>query len=250
MASTSPAATSKGSGAVAVDIRWDDIEVLTFDVGSTLIYPYPSVGEIYARSMARFGLQAAPAAIEAAFQDAWNAAQARPRASLDAHQEWAWWRDLVAQVVERLGRPPQLDFEALFEELWDVFARPEVWRLFDGVEPVLAAAAGRGLRLGVLSNWDLRLRPLLHDLGLAARFEHLVISAEVGVEKPDRGIFREAERRFGAGPAAFVHVGDSHKHDVRGAQAAGWQAIAVNGEPGHKGNIGPVRELLQHLPEG
>ena len=58
----------------------------------------------------------------------------------------------------------------------------------------MAALSERGYRLALLSNWDQRLRGLLQALDLAAHFEVMIISGEVGVEKPDIEIFRIAER--------------------------------------------------------
>ena len=40
------------------------------------------------------------------------------------------------------------------------------------------------MKLGVISNWDDRLRPLLQVLGLEERFDSIVISCEVGDSKP------------------------------------------------------------------
>ena len=50
----------------------------------------------------------------------------------------------------------------------------------------------RGLYVGVISNWDNRLRPLLAAIGLAGRVDSITVSCEVGAEKPDAAIFRAA----------------------------------------------------------
>jgi 5'-nucleotidase len=57
-----------------------------------------------------------------------------------------------------------------------------------------------------------------------SRLAALVISEEVGIMKPDPGIFRHAERQIGIRPDHLLYVGDSLHSDVEGALAAGWQA--------------------------
>ena len=77
----------------------------------------------------------------------------------------------------------------------------------------------------MVSNWDERLPPLLDDLGLGRRFDAVVYSAAVGVEKPDPRIFLHALERLGVEPEDAVHVGDSAREDVEGALAAGMEAL-------------------------
>ena len=84
-----------------------------------------------------------------------------------------------------------------------------------------------GFKLGVISNWDERLRPLLEQLKLADYFEAIVVSREVRASKPSRTIFMHAVRELGLPPEAVLHVGDSLSMDVRGARAAGLSALLL-----------------------
>jgi putative hydrolase of the HAD superfamily len=75
-----------------------------------------------------------------------------------------------------------------------------------------------GLRLCVVSNWDIGLSQHLQRLGLDLP---VVTSAEAGAAKPDPAVFELALRRLGvADPARAVHVGDDAT-DEAGAHAAG-----------------------------
>jgi putative hydrolase of the HAD superfamily len=87
--------------------------------------------------------------------------------------------------------------------------------------PALAALAQRGVKLGVISNWDDRLRPLLAALNLTRFFASIVVSCELGVTKPDPRLFRQAAAELGVAPGELLHVGDSAVMDVAGAQGAG-----------------------------
>jgi putative hydrolase of the HAD superfamily len=83
------------------------------------------------------------------------------------------------------------------------------------------------MRLGIISNWDSRLRALLNALALANEFETVVISCEAGVEKPDRAIFERALANLGLSPHEAFHIGDDRISDFEGPRAAGMAAALV-----------------------
>ncbi|GAA4636894.1 hypothetical protein GCM10023196_088480 [Actinoallomurus vinaceus] len=56
--------------------------------------------------------------------------------------------------------------------------------------------------------------------GLDRHFDLVVISAEVGVAKPDKAIFDLTIRRLGVEPGSVWHVGDNLTTDVAGARNA------------------------------
>lgn len=68
-----------------------------------------------------------------------------------------------------------------------------------------------GIKLAVVSNFDTRLRPLLKSLGILHLFDAVVISAEIGVEKPNPIIFEAACQQLDVCPEATVHVGDDRR---------------------------------------
>lgn len=56
------------------------------------------------------------------------------------------------------------------------------------------------------------MRPILKDLGLDQLFDTIVISAEIGVEKPNPIIFEAACQELGVLPEEAVHVGDDRRY--------------------------------------
>ncbi|MBC7119188.1 MAG: TIGR02253 family HAD-type hydrolase [Methanobacteriaceae archaeon] len=102
-------------------------------------------------------------------------------------------------------------------------------RPFPETIPTLIYLKGKGYHLGVISNgltikqWEKLIR-----LGIHHFFDEVVTSEEVGVEKPDQGIFREALNRMDCKPEDSVMVGDKFKEDILGAVNAGMSAILVN----------------------
>jgi putative hydrolase of the HAD superfamily len=95
----------------------------------------------------------------------------------------------------------------------------------------------RGLRLVVVSNWDVSLHERLAELGLAPLLDGAVASAELGVAKPDPAIFAHALALAGCAPEHAWHAGDSPEADVAGARAAGVEPVLVarHGEPAPPG---------------
>jgi putative hydrolase of the HAD superfamily len=210
------------------------IRGVLFDAGNTLIRVRASVGEVYAGVARRHAVAVDGAAVDRLFQAEFRRRKGQFVDSVcrphSPERERAWWRRLVESVFRAAGAWDQLEgrFEGLFEELYEAFERSEVWEVFPDVVPCLDALAGRGLSLGVVSNWDSRLHAVLRGLGLVGRFRCVVTSAEFGAEKPDPSIFREAAARLGFRPEEILHVGDLIRDDLNGAAEAGMQAVLVD----------------------
>jgi putative hydrolase of the HAD superfamily len=196
-----------------------DVDAITFDVGNTLITTWPSVGHIYAEIAARHGCVGVTAELlEARFRAVWPG-------RLHLAETRSGWQQVVDEVFEGLSdSPPSRTF---FGELFDRFAQPDVWRIYDDVLPALDRLAARGLRLAVISNWDERLRTILRALALDARFETIVVSCEVGHAKPHPAIFDEATARLGLPANRILHIGDNAEADLHGARNAGLHALQI-----------------------
>jgi putative hydrolase of the HAD superfamily len=216
------------------------IKAVTFDVGGTLIDPWPSVGHVYAEVAARHGAKNISAdVLSTRFKAAW-------RATRDFNYTRAGWQELVELTFEGLlERSPA----AFFPELYDRFARRDAWRLFDDVLPTLDALATRGLYLGIISNWDDRLHGLLPQLQLAKYFSKIVVSCDAGFTKPSPVIFELAATRLGLPPDAILHVGDSLELDVLGARSAGMQALRIcrSAAKRQPGDLASLTELPDRL---
>jgi putative hydrolase of the HAD superfamily len=130
----------------------------------------------------------------------------------------------AAVLLEELGEAAAgLGVEAAREALLGALrfrAYPEVHESLDG----LRAA---GLRLVVVSNWDVSLHDRLAETGIAERIHGAVTSAELGVAKPDPAVFAHALTLAGVPPADAMHVGDSLVEDVDGARAAGIEPVLL-----------------------
>ncbi|HEY0792614.1 MAG TPA: HAD-IA family hydrolase [Chthoniobacterales bacterium] len=210
-------------------------QVATFDAVGTLIELVQPPGFTYAEVARESNLNWDGPRLQQAFRQAWRetpppADASGPRPDDDR----SWWHELVRRTLERAGYTPPC-FDTYFDRVYQRFEHPAIWRPKSQVPEVLTHLAGTGLRLGVLSNFDRRLHRVLAHLDLARFFEHVIISSEVGANKPSPLIFQAALARFSVPPAGMVHVGDDASLD--GAAAALGIAAFIVG-----------RQTLRELP--
>jgi putative hydrolase of the HAD superfamily len=208
------------------------IRAVLFDAVGTLIHLRAPVGETYTSAARARGIAADAGALQGAFDAAMRALPPMvfpklPAAAVAAGER-DWWRRLVHRVFAAAGaagRPEDVD--AVFDGLFAHFASADAWVAADGAAALLTRLRARGLRTGMVSNFDHRLRGLLDALGLAAGLDTVVLPADAGAAKPDPRIFALALTRLGVAAAEAVYVGDDAEDDVAGAQRAGMRAIDV-----------------------
>jgi len=115
----------------------------------------------------------------------------------------------------------------------------------------LEALRGRGLRLGVVSNaayLPRLMKEQLAALGLAAYFDAVTFSSEVGVRKPHPAIYADALRKLGAKPARTLFVGDRVREDVQGPKELGMRAVLTR-EWRQEDDPGVADFVIQRLGE-
>jgi putative hydrolase of the HAD superfamily len=219
----------------------DEIQVVFFDVGGTLVEVNGSVGEIYGRFARCYGIDRDPAVMTDAFTRSFRAQPPLafpPGTPEDELQglERDWWRRLVLEVVPGI---PQ--FDAYFSEVYEFFRGREAWRLFDDAIPTLVELKNRGLRLAIISNYDSRIDDLLRDFEIERFFDGVHVSSRSGAAKPDREIFLSALRYHQVEPQRALHVGDSLREDFEGASAVGMRAVLLDRNRSFGLNDGLIR---------
>jgi HAD superfamily hydrolase (TIGR01509 family) len=127
-------------------------------------------------------------------------------------------RDVFIAVASRGELVPAQFAAALYE------AMPRQLRLNTGAAEFLHAADRHGLKLAVVSNTALDIRPILKEWGLASLFGAVTLSFEVGCLKPDPRIFRLTAEALDVDPTHCVMIGDSAAEDG-GAAAIGMQCF-------------------------
>ncbi|HMA99604.1 MAG TPA: HAD family hydrolase [Spirochaetota bacterium] len=127
-----------------------------------------------------------------------------------------------------------LFYKRMFEEVKKVVDYKQVlkvyrtyWRFFYknikpacGLLKVMSRLRELGLKTAVVSNYvSSHQLKKLSLLKLASFFDAVVISEEVGLEKPAPGIFAYTLDKLALKPQAAVMVGDNYRADIKGAAA-------------------------------
>jgi putative hydrolase of the HAD superfamily len=217
----------------------DPLDCVLFDAGDTLLAPAPSFQGRFVAVAAAAGLPLEEAAVDAAIAEAVRAAE-WPSDWTDPATQRGFWVGFYRKVLAALGHQddgPEGSGEPqgggpvgreVAEALFAAFSDPAGYRLFDDVRPALEALAGRGVTLGVVSNFEPWLEDVLALQGVDHLFAAVAISGKLGVAKPDPEIFRAALKEAGAEPEATVHVGDQPVNDVAAARAVGITPVLID----------------------
>jgi HAD superfamily hydrolase (TIGR01662 family) len=146
--------------------------------------------------------------------------------------ESAFWAELEACKVDQRGPftrrlsllfVDEADYPKVVERGRELWAYPPE-SLQPDVRPALEKLAGR-YRLGVLANQEPWIRDTMRRDGIARYFGVWAVSGELGVEKPDPGIFEHALREAGAPPERCAMVGDRLDNDVLAAKRQGMRGV-------------------------
>jgi HAD superfamily hydrolase (TIGR01509 family) len=119
------------------------------------------------------------------------------------------------------------DCTAVFNEALGSALTPDQYvgalefEVLPGVREALARLRAHGLALAVVANWDVSLHSHLREHRVRDSFDAVIVSAELGVRKPDPAPFTAALEQLGVAPDRAVHIGDHPPHDEVGARAAG-----------------------------
>ncbi len=190
---------------------------ISFDAGQTLI---DLDAAMFARALAGLGAPIDAGAVDPALAIAW-----RTYDRLVAEGALHPWHNLVSALLAELGIA-EARRAGLVADLWEQQLAANFWRRpVPGMIELVGELRAAGVRVGVLSNSEGKLAALFAEIGWGARFDTVVDSGVVGIEKPDPRIFAIAAEQLGCPLAGLIHVGDSRTADVDGAVAAGARAI-------------------------
>ncbi len=115
--------------------------------------------------------------------------------------------DHLARTVAALGQVPDPHLLSDLAAIEGQRLRESV-HLYPSTVPVLRRLSAAGYRLGLLSNVsDAAAIPITH-LGIHRLFDRMILSYQVGLQKPDPAIFLLACRQLGAAPEETMFVAD------------------------------------------
>jgi len=185
------------------------LEAVLFDWRVTLVYDPPHEWWVHA-ALVRAGRAADDAVVHKVSDDLRRAA-ARPEVaagelgcdcSAEAHRAWSF------MFFERAG----LD-DAMASALYDLDLEAASHPFYPDAAEVLRALHARGVRIALVSDIHIDLRPEFAAAGLGEYVDAFVLSFEHGVQKPDRRIFEIALAALDVDAGDALMVGDRASHD-------------------------------------
>ncbi len=123
-----------------------------------------------------------------------------------------------------------------------------------GATELLKELSGKYL-IGVLTNGFTEVQyKKLRSTGLNRYIQRVIISDEIGIQKPDTRLFRYAESETGAIANTTLMIGDNPKNDIQGALDAGWRAIYfdkkgkpfTSDSPLYLGKVTALPDIINH----
>ena len=136
------------------------------------------------------------------------------------------------QLLKQHGAPADIATVATFAR---VFRRASTVNLTRRpyADSLLRRLRDQRVRLGLVSNTEgILTREDLDQLQFWEFFDAIVLSSEVGAEKPEPEVLRIALRRLGGASASAVMVGDTWETDVLAAERAGMRAVYLDDAQG------------------
>lgn len=197
---------------------------LLFDLGYTLVYLNRE--RPYQLTLKRMGIEKSLKEIEMAFHYADKLFFREYPGVLGKENEvyYPWYIGVVNYYLNLyldLMKVVTIHREVMEEN-------PVYWQTFGTTKPALEMLKERGYTLGIISNWDLSARNVIEQNGMTDYFDEIIISAEVGVEKPDSRIFQLALEKFKVPSKQVLYIGDNYYDDIVGSSRLNMDSVLVN----------------------
>ena len=198
------------------------------DAVGTVIYPEPPVAKAYFQAATRHDAQISQSAIETRFPHAVSKYYDRKSGvyhlPCSDESDRLLWQQIVKEVFAEQYS------EELFEDLWSHFAAPHSWSVFPDVNELVEKLQDCGYSVGIASNFDSRLAPIVRHLLPKIEDDQIFYSTKLGFAKPDVRFFKAIEARVHhAESSRFLMIGDNWSLDFEAAQRAGWSALWKSG---------------------
>lgn len=224
------------------------LKAIFLDAEGTFLKIKPSVGEIYAKIWEDWNYFLDSHYIQEKFKKAYQKIFKK-----NFLQKWdtqkckSAWKEVFKLTFDflELENGDVFFLEKAFEKAYNFFATKECVEIVSGFWEFLFWVKKRGLKLGIISNWDNRLYGILKEYQILNQFKGIFLGCEVSYFKPHPQIFKTALENFKVTPQESLMIGDSLEEDIIPAQKLGFKTYHLR-DP----NFEKVIEFLEKEFEG
>jgi len=145
---------------------------------------------------------------------------------------------ILRRTLEELGTPPP-EPHVIAAALQAYYAYSEsLWQPMPGLHATLQQLADAKLKLAIISNAsdNANVQRLIDAADVRHYFDPIIVSAAVGIRKPNPKIFELVLNCWQLPPEKCVMVGDTLGADILGAQMAHVHNIWLTAQADHPGN--------------
>lgn len=210
------------------------IRTIFFDVGFTLLYPYPSDLDICQEVCAGLGLHIHTEIMRNRLVEMEDFYLRHMRANRqvwasdrDIYEFWTtYYMTMLRPLIEEQDETRLNQLAELINHEYDSHTR---WQLYPDVLPTLEALrTSKRYTIGAISDWGIALGPILQRLQLNSYLDCLLVSAVTGHAKPSPSLYETALVRADTVADYALHIGDSYTLDVLGARSVGITPVLLD----------------------
>lgn len=188
------------------------IRAVIFDMFETLITHFDSPLYMGHQIAAEAGID------EPVFREVWDTTDdARTLGQMTLEE-------VIETVLRRNGRYTEELYETIIRKR--KASKAECFRhLHPEILPMLEGIREKGLKTGLITNCYFEERDVIRDSVLMPYFEAVCMSCELGMMKPEHGIFRRCMNELDVKPEECLYVGDGGSRELETARELGMHPV-------------------------
>ncbi|KDQ53589.1 hypothetical protein JAAARDRAFT_136995 [Jaapia argillacea MUCL 33604] len=208
------------------------IRLVTFDALHTILKPRLPIYVQYSQTFEPYLGVLQPEALKRSFKVALKQVQTEKPVYGHENGSQGWWGEVIRRTAIGAGADPiavTKHISTMTPLLIERFSSKQGYTLYPDTIPTFDTLREMGIKIGVISNCDSRMRGVLDDLKVTPYLSTIVLSQDEGFEKPEEEMFLRAYSRVDEDikPEQVVHVGDDLECDYKGAREAGLHALLI-----------------------
>ena len=209
-------------------------KAIVFDLHYTILRLSPTRGTVYQKIFKKHGFNAPPREIKKAFNAVWknygdNKISEDSKNHHDEKNIEEWWFDFHFKMLKKLGLRNKTVVEIINKDIsYQFYGNPKAHRMYDDAKKILPFLKKHKVKLALATNGYKSTADIIEHFGLNKYFDHVFVSCDVGISKPDPKLYHLIAKKLSINPENILCVGDSYPTDIVGAIESGCGAAIID----------------------